>query len=146
MPVTCLAAGSPHAAVSTAPSTITSAKRFILRLPLKAGVAAGEAGKHCACYQPVTRLHGANACPNQNVGRDVARSQRCGAPAITDRWVRCRTTPSRLCSIRGLQAESHAPYGLDQLVAGRVLELAAQVAHVHIHHIALRVEMHVPHL
>src|SRR5204862_2465764 len=52
---------------------------------------------------------------------------------------------SRLRSIRCLQAEPHAADRLDQLVAGRLAELSPEVADMHVHHVALGIEVHVPH-
>src|SRR5438552_6799072 len=53
-------------------------------------------------------------------------------------------TASRLGSIRRLQPEPHAADRLDQLVAERLPQFAPQVADMHVDHVALGVEMHVP--
>src|SRR5207302_11183635 len=50
------------------------------------------------------------------------------------------TSSSRPRSIGRLQAEPHAAHRLDQLVARRLLELAAQITDVHVHDIALGIE------
>ena len=44
------------------------------------------------------------------------------------------------------QAETDASHRVDQLLLRRLFELAPQVADVHVHHIALRIEMQIPHL
>ena len=43
------------------------------------------------------------------------------------------------------QHEANAPHGLQQLLAGRRRQLAAQVPDVHVDDVALGIEVHVPH-
>src|SRR5437879_4252593 len=52
----------------------------------------------------------------------------------------------RLAALRELQAESDAAHGLEELYPGCLTQLAAEVADVHIDHIALGVEVQIPHL
>src|SRR5690242_946593 len=56
------------------------------------------------------------------------------------------TSGSLFFSVRRLQAEADTPHGLNQLELGRVLELTAQIAHMHVDDVALGVEVQVPHL
>src|SRR5213080_4622364 len=59
---------------------------------------------------------------------------------------RVATTDSRLFPIRGHEPEPDAPHGVEQLELRGLLQFAAKIAHMDVHHVALGVEVEIPHL
>jgi D-alanyl-D-alanine carboxypeptidase/D-alanyl-D-alanine-endopeptidase (penicillin-binding protein 4) len=80
----------------------------------------------------------AAAVPRDPSGELIPTAARRPAPAPLRRL--------RRPLLSAAQAEADAAHRLQQRLAGGAGQLAAEVAHVHVHHVALRVEVHVPDL
>src|SRR5256885_2025612 len=64
----------------------------------------------------------------------------------TGRRARVAATGSLLFPIRGHEPEPDAPHGVEQLELRGLLQFAAKIAHMDVHHVALGVEVEIPHL